>query len=128
MKIFLLLFSLALLSPPPTFALGMDEYLPIDRVPPHYPRKALKKKLVGWVIVEFTVTVEGTVKNPRVVENCAFVPPFHGSRKCSNSPNKVFDKSALKAVSKFKYEPRTIYGAPVETENVQNKVTYEMGW
>lgn len=106
-----------------------DEYLPIVKVQPQYPRRALSRGLAGWAVVEFTVTELGRVKDPVVIENCAFVK--HSNRQkaedCSNSPNKVFDKSALKAAGKFLYEPRKRNGTPVQTKGVQNKITYDLG-
>jgi len=38
----------------------------------------------------------------------------------------VFDKSALRAASKFKYKPKVIDGEPVETAGVQNKIIFEL--
>ena len=102
-----------------------EDYKPIVKVAPQYPRRALSRGLTGWVILEYTVTAEGSVKDARVVENCAHVPGNY-SMPCSNSPNKVFDKSALKAAEKFKYKPRVVDGIPVENRGVQNKIDYEL--
>lgn len=55
------------------FGISDGEYLPIVKVQPVYPRRALERGLVGWVIVEFTVTAQGTVKDPVAIENCAWV-------------------------------------------------------
>ncbi len=43
-----------------------------------------------YVILEFTVTKEGRVENPRIVE----------------SSDAKFDDAAIEAVSKWKYKPR----------------------
>ena len=89
---------------------GSDgEYLPIVKVQPSYPRRALQRGIEGWVIVEFTVTTNGSVRDPFVVES---------------QPPKTFDHAAMKAVSKFKYKPRVIDGEPVEVSGVQNKITF----
>jgi protein TonB len=89
-------------------------YLPIVKVQPIYPRRAQSRGLTGWVVVEFTVTKNGTVRDAYVVTNCA-----QGSGAdtavCADSPNTVFDRSALSAVSKFKYLPRVVDGEALES-------------
>ena len=40
---------------------GDGEYLPIVKVQPIYPRRALQRGIQGYVIVEFTVTKNGSV-------------------------------------------------------------------
>lgn len=86
------------------------EYLPIFKAPPVYPRRASERGLCGWVIVEFTVTTSGGVRDPFVVE----------------SSSKIFERSARKAALKFKYKPRQVGGKPTEVSGVQNKITYEI--
>ena len=63
------------------------------------------------MVVEFTVTKQGSVKNPVVVEA---------------EPQGIFEDSAMEAVLKFKYKPRVIDGEPVEVEGVRNRMTFEM--
>lgn len=89
---------------------GSDgEYLPIVKVQPQYPRRALSRGIEGYVIVEFTVTANGSVRDPVVIE--------------SDPPN-IFDRAAMKAASKFKYKPRVIDGEAVEVPGVRNKITF----
>lgn len=87
------------------------EYLPIVKVQATYPRRALQRGIEGYVVVEFTVTRQGTVRDPVVVQA---------------EPEGIFEQSALDAVMKFKYKPRVIDGEPVEVEGVQNRMTFEM--
>lgn len=95
--------------------LGLDssdgEYLPIVKVQAVYPRRALQRGIEGYVVVEFTVTKQGTVRAPRVIEA---------------QPQDIFDQAALDAVLKFKYKPRVIDGEAVEVQGVQNRITFEM--
>ncbi len=99
------------------------EYLPILKVQPNYPQRALERGLVGWVVVEFTVDEIGRVVSPVVVDNCAEVwtPSYV---QCSNSPRKTFDKSALAAASKFKYKPKVLDGHAIATVGVRNMITF----
>jgi protein TonB len=108
------------------FGISDGEYLPIVKVQPQYPRRALSRGLAGYVIVEFTVTAQGTVKNPFVVENCGHIPSARSPAECLDKPNSVFDSAALKAAAKFKYKPKVIDGNPVETGGVQNKIVFEL--
>jgi periplasmic protein TonB len=108
------------------FGISDGEYLPIVKVSPQYPRRALSRGMAGWVIVEFIVTAQGTVTNPIVVSNCGYIPNMRSPGVCEDSPNTVFNNAALKAAVKFKYKPKVIDGQPVETAGVQNKIIFEL--
>lgn len=84
--------------------------LPLVRVDPQYPPQALRKKLEGWVTVRFNISTAGSVKNPAVV----------------NSSDRVFEKNALVAVSKWKYQPQLKAGKAVEIANKQVKVQFRL--
>ena len=90
---------------------GEGDYLPIVRVAPQYPRRALINDVEGWVVVEFTVTPQGTVTNPRVV---------------SEDPEGVFDEVAINAVLKFRYKPRVVNGEAISVSGVRNKITFRV--
>ncbi len=107
------------------FGISDGEYLPIVKVQPVYPRRALSRGLQGWAIVEFVVTQQGTVKNPFVVSNCAWTRD-KSAGPCVDSPNGVFDSAAVRAALKFKYKPKVIDGEPVETAGVQNRIIFEL--
>jgi protein TonB len=51
------------------FGISDGEYLPIVKVAPVYPARALQRGLEGYVIVEFTVTPAGTTRDAVVVES-----------------------------------------------------------
>ena len=108
------------------FGISDGEYLPIVKVQPQYPRRALSRGLTGWVIVEFTVTEQGAVTDPFVVSNCAWIKTPRTEGECFDKPNSVFDSAATKAAIKFKYKPKVIDGTPVATAGVQNKISFEL--
>ncbi|MGY8814871.1 MAG: energy transducer TonB [Gammaproteobacteria bacterium] len=87
------------------------EYLPIVKVRPIYPNSALSRGIEGYVIVEFTVTRQGTTKDAKIVEA---------------KPANVFNRAALQAAGKFKYKPRVIDGVAIEVPGVQNKISFEI--
>jgi protein TonB len=96
------------------FSLGVGEgdYLPIVKVAPIYPARALQRGLEGFCVVMYTVTSLGTIRDPVVVED-----------QCSSS---LFHRASVQAALKFKYKPRVIDGEAVEVPGVQNKFTYEI--
>ncbi len=106
------------------FGFSDGEYLPIVKVAPEYPRRALVDGLAGWVLVEFTVTSMGTVIEPFVVDHCAVIQQNPGVLDCADRPDNIFDRSALKAAQKFKYKPKVIDGEPIETAGVRNKIMF----
>ena len=101
------------------------DYLPVVKVQPQYPRRALSRGLTGWVVVEFTVTAYGNVINPVIVANCAWAQTPVRS-PCFDSPNNVFDRTAANAVVKFKYKPRVIDSQAVEVSGVQNRIIFDL--
>ena len=82
--------------------------------------------MTGWVVVEFTITDEGTVTNPVVIDTCAWIKPDSSEDRCKDGPNPIFNDAALQAVLKFKYTPRMVDGVPVNTEGVKNRISFAL--
>ena len=80
-------------------------YVPIFKVPPIYPRRAQERGIEGCVMLEFTVTKVGSVKEPYVVWS---------------QPSGIFDRAALRSAMKFKYKPQIRDGEPIEVKGVMN--------
>ena len=87
------------------------EYLPIIKVAPVYPRRALARGLEGFVLVQFTVTETGSVRDPVVIEA---------------QPPSIFDRAAINAALKFKYKPKMVDGKPVAVTGVVNRIVFEL--
>ncbi len=77
---------------------------PLVRIPPQYPMKARRRRIEGWVKLEFTITQEGTVEDIRVVEA---------------HPSGVFDQAAIRAIARWKFKPLIVDGTPMEQRAVQ---------
>ena len=88
---------------------GDGDYLPIVKVAPIYPRRAQARGIEGFVIVEFTVTKTGAVRDAEVV---------------IAEPENIFNRAALEAVLKFKYKPRVVDGEAMAVAGVQNKISF----
>jgi len=108
--------------PPPTMSAdtniggpgGMNiaegDYLPIVRVAPVYPARALSRGLEGYVDLSFTVTSTGTVRDPVILF----------------STSSLFERAATRAVLKFKYKPRVVDGVPVDVPGVKTRITFQI--
>jgi len=102
-----------------TLLMAMDEpqnlrdqdYLPVYKERPLYPRMAVEQNKEGNVVVEFTVNDRGKTENLRVVE----------------SSDPVFEKAAMEAAAQFLYMPKIASGVAVNTTGVRNKITFELG-
>ncbi len=76
---------------------GIPTSGPSIRIAPPYPEGCRSKGAEGVVVVQFDVTPEGDVVNPRIIQ----------------SPNQCFDRPVRNAVSKWKYPPATHSGRAV---------------
>ena len=86
------------------------DYLPIVRVAPVYPARALSRGLEGHVDLSFTVTAAGTVRDPLILF----------------STSSLFERAATRAVLKFKYKPRVVDGIPVDVPDVKTRITFRI--
>ncbi len=90
---------------------GSDrDIVPLVRINPDYPPRALSRGLQGWVIVQFTISATGTVKDQKVVD----------------SSNDVFNDAALKAIARWRYNPKVEEGVAVERKGVQTKLVFQL--
>jgi protein TonB len=89
---------------------GSDQdVLPLVRIAPDYPARAAARGIEGWVIVQFTITPTGSVRDPIVVESM---------------PRNVFDDAALKAIARWRYNPKVEGGVAVERVGVRTIIRF----
>ena len=72
---------------------------PTVRIEPQYPPRALRAGIEGSVTVEFTIAVDGSVKDLEIV---------------SADPPDIFNNEVLKAVKRWKFPTQTVAGKAVE--------------
>ncbi|MEO0573995.1 MAG: TonB family protein [Pseudomonadota bacterium] len=86
-----------------------NEYLPLARVAPDYPRSALRDGIQGYVDFSFTVDTRGRPTDIQIVggENV-----------------RVFAESAKRALRRFKYKPRVVDGVAVDVPNVETRIRF----
>ena len=80
------------------------DIIPVVVIRPLYPREAALGGIEGWVKVEFTITAVGTVTDAKVVDS---------------DPPRIFNREAIRAISKWKFKPRIIDGVAVERQATQ---------
>jgi protein TonB len=91
---------------------GSDrEEMPLVRVEPVYPPRALAQRVEGWALVEFTITPAGTTKDVRAVES---------------QPPGIFDAAVVKAVQSWKYNPKVEGGSATERRGVRILLSFKM--
>jgi protein TonB len=91
---------------------GIDrDIIPLVRVNPDYPPQALTRGLEGWVKVQFTVTAAGTVRDAFVV---------------AADPRSIFDDAALRAIARWRYNPRVLNGVPAERVGMQTVIRFQL--
>ena len=82
----------------------------IERVNPDYPPEAQRKGAEGSVEVSFTVSPEGKVSDIIIVDA---------------EPSDIFDRAAVDAVRRWRYEPKKVGGIPVEA-HLQARVQFRL--
>jgi TonB family protein len=84
--------------------------VPLATPAPEYPRDAMMAGTQGYVVVEFTINLEGGTQDITVVDA---------------SPQRTFDQAARRAVSRWKFQPLLENGQPVE-KRVQRRIDFKL--
>jgi TonB family protein len=77
---------------------------------PVYPERARERETEGWVELEYTVSKDGSTRDIVVL---------------AAEPETVFDRAALDAVKRWRYEPRVVNGVPVD-QRVMTRVRFRL--
>jgi protein TonB len=95
-----------------TMPAGFDhDPIPVVRTDPDYPLSALRRRTEGWVKVQFSITATGMVGDAIVVDA---------------APENVFEAAALKAIGRWRYEPKVVNGVPVERAGMQTLIRFRL--
>jgi len=74
------------------------------------PDYARTRRIPGHVVVRFTVTKTGTVRDPVVIES---------------KPSRMYDRAVLNALQKRLFEPAVEEGEPIEVTGVRRRFSFE---
>lgn len=89
---------------------NVDQYKPVQKIAPQYPRRALNKNIEGICTVAYTVNEQGRVESLKALDDC----------------HPYFIKPSLKAAKTFQYSPHMVNGSPVKVPNVKNAFHYKI--
>ncbi len=88
-----------------------QEARPIVRINPKYPVDAARKGLEGWVILAFDINAIGEVININVLDS---------------EPKRIFDKAAKRALSKWKYQAKSVAGKAIIQTDFTVQLDFKM--
>jgi len=116
-----------------SIAIGRDtpadsdqDYLPIFRPRPNYPKVMRQRRIEGFVDIEFTVNESGFTENARVIRAVTSDPQRAEKALASDDVNESFSVAALLAVKRFRYAPRFENGVAMPVENVKARVSFKL--
>ena len=78
---------------------------------PQYPPRAAERGTEGWVELVFVISASGTVQDAEVM---------------NSHPGNVFDRAALRAVRRWKYNPKIQDGKPIERHGVTVRLEFKL--
>lgn len=92
-------------------AVSDSDPVPVVRVNPQYPPRAAERGTEGWVELRFSISASGTVQDAEVTKS---------------HPGNVFDRAALRAVRRWKYNPKIKDGNPVERHGITVRLEFRL--
>jgi periplasmic protein TonB len=99
--------------PGPGVAVGgrdMDA-APAVRINPTYPPREAARGIEGWVLVQYDITATGAVSNVIAVDS---------------EPGTAFDKAAVDAVARWRYNPSVVNGQAMERVGMQTMIRFTL--
>lgn len=88
-----------------------DNYAPTASESPVYPRRAEARGIEGYIVMGFTISDDGTVRDIEVVDQ---------------EPANTFVRSAIRAVENLRFPPCIINGKPTEQAAVSIKYDFRL--
>lgn len=88
-----------------------QQAMPIYRVDPNYPLKAYKRRIEGYVELSFTIDEEGRTDDIEVTDA---------------NPKRIFEREALRALRRWKYQPLVINGVAQKQPNQTVRIEFSL--
>ncbi len=98
---------------PTTISATDGDFVPLVAIAPQYPTRAAQRGIEGWCQVSFTIDGMGNVIEDTIVVVDA-------------EPPNIFNRASVRAVARFKYQPRVVDGVGVEVPGIQYVFRYEL--
>lgn len=90
---------------------GSQQAIALYQVKPQYPARALRRNIEGTVTLQFDIDESGKAKNIRVI---------------NSQPGRIFDRSARRAISRWKFKPRVVNGKTVRQQGMTQTIKFEI--
>lgn len=88
-----------------------QQAMPLYRVEPRYPSRALKRKIEGYVIMSFSIDETGKPFNVEIQET---------------SPKRMFNRDAVRALKQWKYQPKLVEGKAIVQQNQTVRLEFKL--
>lgn len=88
-----------------------QQAMPLYRVEPRYPAKALKRGAEGHVIMSFTIDETGRPIDIQVTDA---------------NPRRMFEREAMRALKKWKYQPKVVDGKAIAQVGQTVKLEFKL--
>lgn len=93
-----------------SFSVSDRDAQPLVRIEPQYPLRAAERGIEGSCYVRFDVTPDGTPTNVEIM-------------RCDSS---MFERAAIRAVERWRYNPRVEDGVPVARRGVETRFDFQL--
>ena len=103
--------GIAIQAPNLSGMMGTQQAMPLYRVEPRYPSKALKRKIEGYVVMRFTIDASGRPVDIEVIEA---------------QPKRWFEKDAIRALKKWKYQPKVENGHSIKQQGQTVRLEFKL--
>lgn len=88
-----------------------QQVMPLYRVQPSFPDKALRRGIEGYVTVSFTIDPQGRPTDIQITDA---------------NPRRMFDREAIKALRRWKYQPKIVNGQAVSQVGQSIKLEFKL--
>ncbi|OBT16323.1 energy transducer TonB [Vibrio sp. UCD-FRSSP16_10] len=103
--------GLAISSPGPLSIGQNQQAMPLHRIEPRYPTRALSRKIEGFVVMSFTINQNGRPTDIQVLQS---------------QPNRIFDREAKRALQRWKYQPLIVDGKATARKGQTLKLEFKL--
>lgn len=103
--------GLAISLPPVAAVAQNQQVMPLQRVEPRYPQRALQRNIEGHVTLSFTIDEKGSPVDIQITES---------------EPGKVFEREAIRALERWKYQPMMVDGVATARVGQTAKIEFNI--
>ncbi|MPW36168.1 energy transducer TonB [Vibrio sp. B1Z05] len=103
--------GLAIANPGPVSIGQNQQVMPLQRIEPRYPARALSRKIEGYVVMSFTINDRGRPTDIKIVDS---------------KPKRIFDREAMRALQRWKYQPLVVNGKAIAQKGQTLKLEFRL--